>query len=123
MEDAIDDSEVKIGGVSNYGIKHLEELLATKPRIVPAVNQIEVHPFNTRTNITSFCEKHGILVAAYAPLARGLRMNHHFAVKEVLVHTCAVDNTLEPAAWIHSVAKKCQKGAHRIQWASLTFSN
>jgi diketogulonate reductase-like aldo/keto reductase len=76
VEDAIDDGEVKIGGVSNYGIKHLEELLATKPRIVPAVNQIEVHPFNTRTNITSFCEKHGILVAAYAPLARGLRMNH-----------------------------------------------
>jgi hypothetical protein len=43
---------------------------------MPAVNQIEVHPFNTRTNITSFCQENGILVEAYAPLARALRMKH-----------------------------------------------
>ena len=42
----------------------------------PAVNQIEVHPFNTRTEITSFCQKHDIVVEAYAPLARALRMKH-----------------------------------------------
>ena len=76
VEDAIDEGEVKIGGVSNFGVKHLEELLASKPRIMPAVNQIEVHPFNTRENITSFCQSHGILVEAYAPLARALRMEH-----------------------------------------------
>ena len=40
------------------------------------MNQIEVHPFNTRTNITSFCQENGILVEAYAPLARALRMKH-----------------------------------------------
>lgn len=39
VEDAIADGEVKIGGVSNYGVKHLEELLAAKPRVKPAVNQ------------------------------------------------------------------------------------
>lgn len=76
VEDAINDGEVKIGGVSNYGVKHLEELMAAQPRIMPAVNQIEVHPFNTRTNITSFCQQHGILVEAYAPLVRALRMKH-----------------------------------------------
>jgi len=42
VEDAIEDGEIKIGGVSNYGVKHLEELMASKPRIMPAVNQIEV---------------------------------------------------------------------------------
>jgi len=42
VEDAILDGEVKIGGVSNYGVKHLQELLENKPRIKPAVNQIEV---------------------------------------------------------------------------------
>jgi len=46
------------------------------PRVKPAVNQIEVHPFNTRTEITSFCQTHGIVVEAYAPLARALRMKH-----------------------------------------------
>lgn len=76
VEDAIEDGEVKTGGVSNFGVKHLEELLASKPRIPPTVNQIEVHPFNTRTNITSFCQNHGIIVEAYAPLARALRMHH-----------------------------------------------
>ncbi|KAL8660756.1 MAG: hypothetical protein Q9202_006223 [Teloschistes flavicans] len=76
VEDAIADGEVKIGGVSNFGVKHLQELMASKPRVLPAVNQIEVHPFNTRTEITSYCQEHDIVVEAYAPLVRGLRMEH-----------------------------------------------
>ena len=76
VEDAIQDGEIKIGGVSNFGVKHLDELAASNPRIMPSVNQIEVHPFNTRKNIVKACEKHGILVEAYAPLARALRMEH-----------------------------------------------
>jgi len=52
----------------------LQELLDSKPRILPAVNQIEVHPFNTRTDISSFCQEQGIVVEAYAPLVRALRM-------------------------------------------------
>jgi diketogulonate reductase-like aldo/keto reductase len=39
LEDAITDGEAKMGGVSNDGVKHLEELLAAKPRGKPAVNQ------------------------------------------------------------------------------------
>ena len=54
----------------------MQELLDSKPRIVPAVNQIEVHPFNTRLDITSFCQANGIVVEAYAPLARAMRMRH-----------------------------------------------
>ena len=57
-------------------IRQLKELLASKPRILPAVNQIEVHPFNTRTDITSFCQEHDIVVEAYAPLVRALKMKH-----------------------------------------------
>ncbi|TKX18639.1 aldo/keto reductase-like protein 5 [Elsinoe australis] len=76
VEDAITDGEIRIGGVSNYGVKHLKELMDAKPKILPAVNQVEVHPFNTRTEITSFCQENGIMVEAYAPLARALRMKH-----------------------------------------------
>jgi len=54
----------------------LQELLDSKPKILPAVNQIEVHPFNTREDITSFCSKHNIIVQAYAPLVRALKMEH-----------------------------------------------
>lgn len=81
VEDAIADGEVKTGGVSNYGVKHLQELLESKPRVPPAVNQIEVHPFNTRTDITTFCQQNNIVVEAYAPLARALRMKHSTIVE------------------------------------------
>lgn len=57
-------------------VRQLQELLASEPRILPAVNQVEVHPFNTRTDITTFCQENGIVVEAYAPLARALRMKH-----------------------------------------------
>ena len=94
VEDAIDDGDVRLGGVSNYGVKHLEELLASKPRIMPAVNQIEVHPFNTRTNITSFCQEHGILIEAYAPLVRALRMKHPTIVSLSKRYSCSAAQLL-----------------------------
>lgn len=81
VEDAIQDGEIRIGGISNFGPKHIDELLASKPRIKPALNQIEVHPFNTRTALTEHCKKNDILVEAYAPLARALRMKHPTVVE------------------------------------------
>lgn len=51
-------------------------MLDSNPSIPPAVNQIEVHPFNTRKDITAFCQQHNIVVEAYAPLVRALRMKH-----------------------------------------------
>lgn len=51
LMDACDEGEVRSIGVSNFGVQHLEELLGSNPRIKPVVNQVELHPFNTRTNI------------------------------------------------------------------------
>lgn len=48
--------------------------MASNPRIRPSVNQIEVHPFNTQTAIREACAKHGLMVEAYGPLARAMRM-------------------------------------------------
>ncbi|EGP83171.1 uncharacterized protein MYCGRDRAFT_64098 [Zymoseptoria tritici IPO323] len=76
VEDAIEEGECKMGGVSNYGEKHIEELLASNPRHKPLVNQLEVHPFNTRPALTAYCQKNDITIQAYAPLARALRMKH-----------------------------------------------
>ncbi|KAI7978600.1 hypothetical protein EIK77_006935 [Talaromyces pinophilus] len=76
LEDAYKEEEIRAVGVSNYGIKHLQELLATNPAVFPAVNQIEIHPFNTRTEIAEFCQENGIVVEAYAPLARAYRFRH-----------------------------------------------
>lgn len=50
--------------------------MASDPRIKPSVNQIEVHPFNTQEEIREVCAKHGIVVEAYGPLARAMRMKN-----------------------------------------------
>jgi diketogulonate reductase-like aldo/keto reductase len=61
----------------------------SKPRILPAVNQIEVHPFNTRFEIANFCKTHSIIVEAYAPLVRALRMKHPTIVSLSKKYSCS----------------------------------
>jgi diketogulonate reductase-like aldo/keto reductase len=62
-------------GVSNFLRPHLEELLG-RAQVVPAVNQIELHPFLQRRETTAFCHQHGIVVEAYSPLTHGARLAH-----------------------------------------------
>lgn len=68
-------------GVSNYTIRHLEEVLA-ESRVVPAVNQVEFHPFLYQKELLEFCGRHGIVVEAYSPLTKGRRL-HDPVIQEV----------------------------------------
>ena len=61
-------------GVSNFLVPHLEELFA-KAHVVPAVNQIEVHPFLQCRETRALCAAKGIVVEAYSPLTHGERLN------------------------------------------------
>ncbi|KAK9115014.1 hypothetical protein Syun_021811 [Stephania yunnanensis] len=54
-------------GVSNFSSKKLTELLA-HAKIIPAVNQVEMHSAMRQKNIREFCNKNGIHVSAYSPL-------------------------------------------------------
>ncbi|KAJ6540548.1 NADP-dependent oxidoreductase domain-containing protein [Mycena capillaripes] len=53
-------------GVSNFSIKTLEQLFKTA-KIVPAVNQVEMHPYLVDTELLEYCRKKGIVVTAYSP--------------------------------------------------------
>ncbi|KAL1853279.1 hypothetical protein VTK73DRAFT_9021 [Phialemonium thermophilum] len=64
---------VKSIGVSNFGAGHIEHLIHNA-KVVPAVNQIEVHPFCQRQDLVDLCNKYGILIEAYSPLARGNKL-------------------------------------------------
>ncbi len=67
MEQLYRSGRVKAIGVSNYMIPHLDELLATA-EIVPAVNQIEFHPYLQSKSLVAHCRRHGIQVEAWSPL-------------------------------------------------------
>lgn len=64
-------------GVSNYMPRHLTELL-DYCEIVPAVNQIELHPFcyRYRSEVVRQCRQFGIAVVAYSPLAKSRHLSH-----------------------------------------------
>lgn len=61
-------------GVSNFTERHLVELLDACD-VVPAVNQIELHPFWQRDDTVPFCREHGIAVEAWGPLVKGQRLD------------------------------------------------
>ena len=70
LEDAQAAGKVRVIGVSNFLRDDLESLMSDC-RVKPAVNQILLHISNTDLDLVGFCEKHGILVEAYSPIAHG----------------------------------------------------
>jgi len=68
------DGRARAIGVSNFTIRHIEELLA-RAEIVPAVNQVEFHPFLFQRELLAYCQAHGIQLEAYSPLTRGRRLD------------------------------------------------
>jgi diketogulonate reductase-like aldo/keto reductase len=75
MEKLRADGKARAVGVSNYTIRHLEELLGSAKE-PPAVNQVELHPFLPQRALVDFCRASGIVVEAYAPLVKARRMDH-----------------------------------------------
>lgn len=67
--------KVKAIGVSNFLTHHFEPLLKTA-KILPMVNQIELHPGMLQDKTVEFCNQHNILVEAWAPFSNGQIFNH-----------------------------------------------
>ncbi|CDO70195.1 hypothetical protein BN946_scf184905.g7 [Trametes cinnabarina] len=65
-----DAGKIKSIGVSNYSGRHIDEIHDAGYEL-PAVNQIELHPFCQQRPIVEYCRKHGIVVQAYSPLIQG----------------------------------------------------
>jgi len=76
LEKLLEDGKTRAIGVSNYMVGHLDEL-AAHSRVTPAINQIELHPYNylSRRGVIDYCFERGIAVEAYCPLARGARLS------------------------------------------------
>jgi diketogulonate reductase-like aldo/keto reductase len=67
LETLLADGRVRAIGVSNFMVDHLERLL-DRASVVPAVNQIEQHPYFSQADVQAFGEGHGILAQAWSPI-------------------------------------------------------
>lgn len=80
FEEALETGLVRSIGVSNFHQPHLDKLLAHSD-IVPAINQVELHPQLAQVELRHFNQKHGIHTEAWAPLGRAKFMNHPLLVE------------------------------------------
>jgi len=70
MEDLYASGRARAIGVSNHMVRDLDALLASAS-VVPAVNQIEHHPYLQSRTLRAHCERHGIALQAWSPLMQG----------------------------------------------------
>ncbi len=90
MEEFAADGRARSIGVSNFQVSHLQRL-ATETATVPAVNQIEVHPYLTNETVRGYCAENRIAIEAWSPIAQGgvLRDPAITAVADRLERTAA----------------------------------
>jgi 2,5-diketo-D-gluconate reductase A len=70
LEEFARDGRARSIGVSNFQPAHLDRL-AQETDIVPAVNQVEIHPYFTNETVRDYAHDHGIAIEAWSPLAQG----------------------------------------------------
>ncbi|MFE9691530.1 aldo/keto reductase [Micromonospora sp. NPDC005806] len=74
LEELQRDGRVESIGVSNFQLPHLERL-AAEADVVPAVNQIEVHPYFGNEEVRGYDKAHNIITEAWSPIAQGKVLN------------------------------------------------
>ena len=70
LEEFAADGRARSIGVSNFQPAHLDRL-AKESSTVPAVNQVEIHPYFTNEDVRAYDEEHGIATEAWSPIAQG----------------------------------------------------
>ena len=72
MEDVAADGLARNIGVSNFSARKLEELI-DDARVLPAVDQVELHPYLQQPALLDVCDRLGVVLTAYSPLGSGDR--------------------------------------------------
>ncbi|KAL4964917.1 aldo/keto reductase family protein [Aspergillus stella-maris] len=81
LEKLREEGRTKSIGVSNFGVKHIEEMREYAKVWPPHVNQIELHPWCQQQVIDAYCKKNGIIVEAYSPIVRNYKANDPILVE------------------------------------------
>ena len=109
MQDIYKSGRAKAIGVSNYTIKHLEEMKAWG--LLPTVNQVELHVYLQQLELLKYCADHGIVVEAYSPLAHGqgldndvlesIARKHNKSVAQIMIRWCIEVGTVPLPKSVH----------------------
>lgn len=91
LEKLYHDGRVKAIGVCNFEVEHLQRLM-DECDIIPAVNQVECHPYLQQKELKSFCKEHNIFVEAYSPLMNGTKV-----LEDPVIHELANKYNKTPA--------------------------
>jgi len=71
MEHLVDEGKCRSIGLSDITLEKVKEIVAAA-RIMPAVVQVESHPYLPEWELLDFCREHGIVLLAFAPLGHGM---------------------------------------------------
>ena len=99
LETLLSDGKVRAIGVSNFMVEHLTTLL-DHANVVPAVNQIELHPYFQQKEVQAFGAEHGIVTQAWSPIG-GITFyrdsRHTSTLDDPVITTIAEDHGKTPA--------------------------
>jgi diketogulonate reductase-like aldo/keto reductase len=90
LERLLTDGRVRAIGVSNFSAQHLKTL-TERTDVVPAVNQIELHPFFTQRELRDANAKRGIITESWSPIGNSVRVfSAPGETKDPLTHSTVV---------------------------------
>lgn len=98
MEGLVKKGLVKSIGVANFTTVMLVDLL-TYAKIKPVMNQVELHPYNSQTELIDFCRHHGMAVTAYSPLGNSslVKPEGQRLLDDVVIKKIALNHHKSPA--------------------------
>ncbi|KAJ3410869.1 hypothetical protein HDV05_003124 [Chytridiales sp. JEL 0842] len=78
-------------GVSNYTVRHIEELL-TYASVKPVLNQVEMHPLLFQYDLLNYCRDHNIILQAYSSFGEGVLLKDDDSTTSYILSTIATNN-------------------------------
>ena len=85
LTEFVEDGRTRSIGVSNFQPEHLDRIVA-ETGVVPAVNQIEAHPYFTNDAAREASHRHGVLVESWSPIAQGAVLDDEVIGKIAAAH-------------------------------------
>jgi diketogulonate reductase-like aldo/keto reductase len=99
LETLLEQGKVRAIGVSNFMVDHLTTLLG-RAGVVPAVNQVELHPYFQQREVQALNREHGILTQAWSPIG-GITFyrdgSHGSTLEDPVIGTIAAAHDKSPA--------------------------